>query len=157
MTESDDKPLTELDSVPGDVIEHGDGNRFLALPNGTLAFIGNKDSRLDGLITKRSTYCKILRRIQLPEYRLPNAPVNMEDDWDAIRGVTRFRAPLPKGCSCTHDVLEQVLKCQIHRIRAEATFVSNSIMVGTAGLSLDAYDEDMVVIPQDDDDDIDEL
>ena len=163
MTEIDNKPLTELDSVPGDVIEHADGNRFLALPNGALAFIGNKDSRLDGLITKRATtYCKIIRRIQLPDYRLPNAPVNMEDDWDAIRGITRFRAPLPRGCSCTHDVLEQVVKCKVHQVKAiTPTFLSNTIMV-PGGVSVtpasqraeaildDVWDEDMVVRPPED-------
>jgi hypothetical protein len=159
----DDKPLTELDSVPGDIIEHADGNRFLALPNGALAFVGNKDSRLDGLLTKRgTTYCKILRRVQLPEYRLANAPICMEDDWDAIRGVTRFRAPLPHGCSCTHDILEQVLKCKVHRVKAvAATYVSNTVTVTGDGTILnDVFDVLMATLPPEDtsfDDDIDEL
>lgn len=144
----DNKPLTEQDSIPGDLFENAKGDRYLALPNGMLAFLGNKDSRIEGLVTKRNDFVRILRRVQLPQYKDPTAPRTFQDDWDDLRGVKHFRAPLPHGCTCTHDALEVILKCSVHKVRAEVSFITGA----TSAVARVEYPMGMIRPYEDDDD-----
>lgn len=109
----------ESQTIVGDVIEHEDGSRYVVLPNGMLAYLGNRVlDRSSGLIERTGAPCKILGRIGLLPY-VPKGEEEFDDiqeDWDMLRGRERFPIPLPKGCVCGHDALSAVLSCRVHRV-----------------------------------------
>lgn len=111
--------MNESETVPGDLYETPNGNRYLVLPNNQVAYLGNKvHSRSQGLIDKTGLECKVLGRVQLPPYK--DTDEGLEDYWDDIRGVERFPALLPNGCTCNPQQLMAVIECPIHRVTALA-------------------------------------
>ena len=62
--------LVERDTVPGDIIETPNGNRYLVLPKGRQAYIGNRKLHLsEGLVEVRPEGpCRLLTSIGLPKY-----------------------------------------------------------------------------------------
>jgi hypothetical protein len=64
------KDLVERDTVPGDIIETPNGNRYLVLPEGKQAYIGNRNlGRSEGLVEVRPEgRCRLLTSIGLPKY-----------------------------------------------------------------------------------------
>lgn len=63
--------MKESETTAGDIIETPNGNRYLVLPGGLQAYIGNRDlERSEGLIETRSDGpCELLTSIPLPAYR----------------------------------------------------------------------------------------
>lgn len=110
----------EGQTVPGDVIEHEDGSRYVVLANGSLAYLGNRVmSRSTDLLGRSGRPCRILGRMSLLPHVLEHE-VEMDDietDWDRLRRRERIPFPLPKGCTCGHDALSAVVTCEYHEIR----------------------------------------
>jgi hypothetical protein len=110
----------ESQSVVGDVIEHEDGSRYVVLPGGLLAYLGNRQlKRSTGLLERSDKRCRILGRMALLPY-VPEGESEMDDietDWDMLRARERIPVSLPKGCTCGHDALTAVLTCEIHEVR----------------------------------------
>jgi hypothetical protein len=112
-------PQNEHAAVPGDVIETENGNRYVVLPNGLLAYLGNRVLRRStGLIERTGASCTILGRVGLMPYvrEEEEEADDIRRDWDTLRGLTRIPIPLPDGCVCGHDALTAVLSCQVHRV-----------------------------------------
>lgn len=109
----------ESQSVVGDVIEHEDGNRYVVLSNGELAYLGNRVlSRSRGLSERSGRPCRILGRMALLPY-VPEGEAEIDDikaDWDLLRGRERLPVPLPEGCTCGHEALTAVLLCEVHKV-----------------------------------------
>jgi hypothetical protein len=116
--------FSEDQTVPGDVIEHGDGARYVVLPNGNLAYLGHRVlARSTALLERSGRPCRILGRMALFPY-VPESEAeidSIERDWDRLRGRERIPVPLPKGCTCGHDALVAVLSCDVHRVTMHIT------------------------------------
>lgn len=67
---SDEMDTLERDTVPGDIIETPNGNRYIVLPGEKQAYIGNREFRLSDKLTPCNPEgrCKILTSIPLPKY-----------------------------------------------------------------------------------------
>lgn len=63
--------MKENETTAGDIIETPNGNRYLVLPDGRQAYIGNRElARSEGLSTSRPDGpCELLTSIPLPSYR----------------------------------------------------------------------------------------
>lgn len=113
-------PSDESQTVVGDVLEHDNGDRYIVLPNGKLAYLGNRQiHRSTGLVERTGKPCKVLGRMALLPYVSESESEfdDIQSDWDTLRGIERFPAPLPKGCTCGHDALTAVLNCRIHEVK----------------------------------------
>jgi hypothetical protein len=99
------------------MIETPNGDRYVVLPNGLLAYLGNKQlERSTGLVARTGTRVKILGKVALFPYEAPGKE-DFQDDWDTLRGVERMALPLPVGCSCGHAAIHAVLTCPVHDVR----------------------------------------
>ncbi len=110
----------ESQSVIGDVIEHDDGSRYVVLPNGTLAYLGNRVlARSTDLQERSGRPCRILGRMALlPYVQAGEEEIDgIERDWDRLRRRERIPIPLPKGCTCGHDALVAVSTCEVHDVK----------------------------------------
>ena len=106
---------TDRDANPGDVFETLDGSRFVVLPNGRLAYLGNKILvHSEGLRERTGAECKILGTLPLYPYKDEN---DFQEDWDAVQGIERMPISLPKGCTCGRTAIMSVLTCPIHDVR----------------------------------------
>lgn len=118
--------MNESETVPGDLYETPNGNRYLVLPNNQLAYLGNKYfARSQGLIDKSGAECRVLSRIRLPPYKDAES---LQDDWDDVQGIERFPPPLPQGCTCDPHQLSAIIECPIHRVTALAPDVTDKGM-----------------------------
>jgi hypothetical protein len=114
----------ESQTITGDVLEHENGNRYVVLPDGRLAYLGNRIlNRSAGLLVREGKPCRVLGRMALLPYVAEDA-AEMDEiraGWDLLRGQERIHAPLPAGCTCGHDVLAAVLLCEVHQVRLRRT------------------------------------
>lgn len=110
-------PSIDTDSIPGDVLQYKNGDRYVVLPNHKLAYLGN--AVLDqsvGLKDRTGDSCTILGRMGLLPYRAKDDE-DFESDWDLLRGRERIPVPLPRGCTCGHEALTAVLTCLVHEVK----------------------------------------
>ncbi len=99
------------------MIETPNGDRYVVLPNGMLAAMGNRQlERSTGLINRNGRPCKILGKIALYPYLNPGDE-DFQRDWDVVQGIERIMVPLPKGCTCGHAAIMAVLTCPVHDVR----------------------------------------
>jgi hypothetical protein len=99
------------------MIETPDGDRYVVLPNGKLAYLGNKQlERSTGLIERTGAPCKIMGKVALFPYLEPGEE-DFQPDWDAVQGIERMMLRLPEGCTCGHAAIVAVLTCPVHDVR----------------------------------------
>lgn len=87
---------SEKDLVPGDIFETDNGNRYVVLPNGMQAYLGNKVlQRSQGLTRARpEASCRVLGHVNLPAYdRTETFTVRMYDQFD---GWIDIQSNVPK-------------------------------------------------------------
>lgn len=107
---------TVKDAAPGDVIETPNGNRYTVLPNGKLAYLGNRVlERSQGLLEPDASPCKVIGKARIPAYLTEGDEIG--EDWDTLKGVERIPVPLPRGCTCGYEAVLAVLGCPVHEIK----------------------------------------
>lgn len=109
---------TDRDAVSREMFETlEDGSRYVVLPNGKLAYLGNKQlTRSIGLIEPSGLPVKIIGKVALFPYLEPGEE-DFEPDWDRLKGRERMMLPLPVGCTCGHAAIAAVLTCPTHDVR----------------------------------------
>jgi len=108
---------TDRDAESRDMFETLDGERYVVLPNGKLAYLGNKQlTRSTRLVEPSGVNVKIIGKVAIFPYLKPGEE-DFEPYWDALRGRERMMLPLPVGCSCGHAAIAAVLTCPVHDVR----------------------------------------